>query len=140
MAIESLVVPATGVTMFLSSPSNAFVSEDLPTFGLPTIAICGIAGLSSSCSGSSGSSSRTLSSKSPVPAPLADEMANGSPRPNELNTWVSNILSPVSTLLATIIIGFLLLRRILAIISSKSVIPVPTSQRKRTTSASSIAR
>ncbi len=36
--IKSRVVPASAVTMARSMPSNAFISEDLPTFGLPTMA------------------------------------------------------------------------------------------------------
>ena len=37
----SLVVPATEVTIFLSSPNNAFTKDDFPTFGRPTMAILG---------------------------------------------------------------------------------------------------
>ncbi len=35
----SLVVPAISVTIALSSPTNIFISEDLPAFGLPTITV-----------------------------------------------------------------------------------------------------
>ena len=38
-SILSLVVPASGVTITLSSPSHAFKRLDLPTFGLPATAI-----------------------------------------------------------------------------------------------------
>jgi hypothetical protein len=38
VSIESLVVPAISVTIFLSSPIKAFIKEDFPAFGLPTTA------------------------------------------------------------------------------------------------------
>jgi hypothetical protein len=79
--MESRVVPATGVTMFLSSPIKALAREDLPTFGFPTIVKRGKSFLSSSLL-LAGTKSVILSRRSPVPLPLADEMANGSPRPS----------------------------------------------------------
>ena len=71
--MESLVVPAILVTMFLSSPIKAFNKEDFPTLGLPTIANLGIP----SSSSSSGISFRLLitsSKSSPVPLPLMEEI------------------------------------------------------------------
>ena len=39
--VESRVVPAISVTMFLSFPINALINEDFPAFGLPTTAMRG---------------------------------------------------------------------------------------------------
>ena len=69
----SLVVPATAVTIFLSSPSKAFVNEDFPTFGLPTIATLGIV-ISSKPFSSFGNILTNASNKSPVPLPLIAEI------------------------------------------------------------------
>ncbi len=38
-SIESLVVPSMSVTIALSSPKSTFITEDFPTFGLPTITV-----------------------------------------------------------------------------------------------------
>jgi hypothetical protein len=73
-------VPASGVTIFLSSPINEFRSDDLPTFGLPTIA-----NLARSSSGFSSFNVKfftRVSRSSPVPEPFIDEMENKSPIPN----------------------------------------------------------
>ena len=42
VSMASRVVPLTGLTIVLSSPTNAFKMLLLPTFGRPTIAIAGI--------------------------------------------------------------------------------------------------
>ena len=76
----SRVVPEIGVTIFLSSPINALIREDFPTFGFPTIANFGTPDVSSS-SGFTSKSSVTLSNISPVPLPLIEERLNTSPNP-----------------------------------------------------------
>ena len=72
---ESLVVPAMLVTMFFSFPIRVFNKDDLPTLGLPTIAIFGTS-LSSSSIGLSSICFTTSSNKSPVPLPLMAETLN----------------------------------------------------------------
>ena len=69
MSIESLVVPAISVTMYLSSPISALINEDLPALGRPTTANLGNSS-SSSSSSTSGKASTSASNKSPVPLPL----------------------------------------------------------------------
>ena len=61
----SRVVPETSETITLFSFKRAFTIEDLPAFGLPTIAILIVS--SSSCSISCEKSSVTKSNKSPTP-------------------------------------------------------------------------
>ena len=137
--MESRVVPAMGVTMFRSSPSRALVSDDLPTFGLPTMAKRGSPASGSSAPLSSGNCFTTSSRRSPVPLPVAEEMHIGSPRPRRLNSYEPYILSPLSTLLQTSRTGLRLRRRMSAISWSKSVMPVSTSTIKRMRSLSSMA-
>ena len=72
MSIESRVVPAISVTIFLSTPINAFMNEDFPALGLPTTANLGSSSISSSSS--SGMFLTISSNKSPVPLPLIEEM------------------------------------------------------------------
>ena len=64
----SRVVPGIFVTMLLSSPSSALTSEDLPTFGLPTIATFNRE--SSSPFSSTINLSVTSSSRSPIFLPF----------------------------------------------------------------------
>ena len=72
VSIESLVVPDISVTIFLSSPKIAFINDDLPTFGLPSIEILGK--LSSWLFILSSNFSTMRSSNSPVPDPLIEEI------------------------------------------------------------------
>ena len=82
VSTASRVVPATSETMTRFSPSMRFMSEDLPTFGLPMTAT--LMRSSSSPSPSSGGKCATqASSRSPVPWPCTAESAMGSPRPSE---------------------------------------------------------
>ena len=67
VSIESLVVPAISVTIYLSSPIKALINDDLPAFGLPTTANLGKSFTSSE---SSEKFSTSASNKSPVPEPL----------------------------------------------------------------------
>ena len=67
--------------MFLSSPTKAFIKEDFPTFGLPTIANLGRS--DSSLMGSGGNIYTTSSNNSPVPEPLIEDIQWYSPKPKE---------------------------------------------------------
>ena len=69
--MESLVVPDILVTIFLSSPKMAFINDDFPTFGLPSIEILGK--LSSLLFTLSSNLLIIKSSNSPVPDPLIEE-------------------------------------------------------------------
>ena len=60
------------VTIFLSSPKIAFINDDLPTFGLPSIEILGK--LSSFFFMLSSNLLTITSSNSPVPDPLIEEI------------------------------------------------------------------
>jgi len=62
------------VTIFLSSPINAFIKDDLPAFGLPTTANLGSSSSTFSSSEISEISSEIASNKSPVPLPFIDEI------------------------------------------------------------------
>ena len=78
--MASLVVPGTLDTITLSSPKSLFIKEDLPTLGLPIIAIL----MNSSSSSSSSNLSKfstTLSSISPRPKPCDADIVIGSPIP-----------------------------------------------------------
>ncbi len=81
MSIESRVVPAMLVTIFLSSPIKAFIKDDFPALGLPTTANLGNSSFSKSTSSGAGMISANASSNSPVPLPLIDEMVWYSPKP-----------------------------------------------------------
>ena len=80
VSIESLVVPATLETIHLFSPVILFISDDLPTFGLPITATF-ITAFCPSSGISSGKFFKTSSSKSPVPWPCTEETIIGSPNP-----------------------------------------------------------
>ena len=72
VSILSLVVPGISVTIYLVSPINELIYDDLPAFGLPTTA-----NLGRFCWFSFwivGNLITTSSSKSPVPEPLIAEM------------------------------------------------------------------
>ena len=63
-------------------PASLLSSEDLPTFGLPTIAIRrGPPTSPIRSGGGSGSAARTASSMSPEPRPCSAETGYGSPSP-----------------------------------------------------------
>ena len=84
MSTASRVVPATSLTIDRLRFARRFVSEDLPTFGLPMIATFSTpSSRSGSGSPSSGSAATTSSSRSPVPKPWPAEMPRGSPTPSE---------------------------------------------------------
>ena len=70
--MESLVVPAISVTMFLLSSKSALVSVDFPTFGLPAMVILGKPSKGSLYS-VVGKSATKSSNNSPVPEPVAEE-------------------------------------------------------------------
>ena len=80
VSIASRVVPAISDTITLSSPTMAFTSDDLPTFGRPITAIR--AAWSSPGASASATSSDTRSSRSPVPSPWVADTGTGSPRPS----------------------------------------------------------
>ncbi len=79
VSTASLVVPAISDTITLFSPSILLIMEDLPTLGLPTMAIRGLS--SSSSSVPSGKSAVTSSSISPIPSLAIEETGTGSPIP-----------------------------------------------------------
>jgi len=74
VSIESRVVPAILVTIFLSSPIKALIKDDFPALGRPTIAKRGNSFSGSSSSKGSGILSAIASNKSPVPLPLTEEI------------------------------------------------------------------
>jgi len=77
--MESRVVPGSGVTIFLSSPSRELTRDDFPTLGLPTIATLGRSGTDSSdCSGRF---PVTSSRRSPVPLPFIELTGKNSLKP-----------------------------------------------------------
>ena len=80
VSIESLVVPAIGDTMTLFSPSILLTRDDLPTFGLPIMAI--FMESSSSRPAPSGKLATISSRRSPRLSMLADEIGIGSPSPS----------------------------------------------------------
>ena len=80
VSIASLVVPAISETITLFLPTSLFTIDDLPTLGLPTIAILGLSS-SSSPSESSGKCLITSSSISPIPSFETAETGIGSPMP-----------------------------------------------------------
>ena len=80
LSIASLVVPAISDTINLSSPNNLFINEDLPTLGLPIIAIF-ISSSSSSIEAIESKCETTISSISPRPLPWPADIATGSPIP-----------------------------------------------------------
>ena len=97
----STVVPAASSTTTRFSPASWLSRLDLPTFGLPTIAIRrGPRGASKTSSGASGSASRTASSRSPLPRPCRADTANGSPSPRFHSVAASASARWSSTLLA----------------------------------------
>jgi len=61
-------VPGISVTIYLSSPINAFIKDDFPALGRPTTAKRGNS--CSSTSSLSGKAATSASSKSPVPLPF----------------------------------------------------------------------
>ena len=67
VSIASLVVPAISETITLSSPRSLFMIEDLPTLGLPIMAILGLSSSVSSLA-LSGKYLTTSSSISPIPS------------------------------------------------------------------------
>ncbi len=82
LSIESLVVPSIFETITRFWPSNAFVNDDLPTFGRP-IKHSLIRSSSYSTSSISGRLNTILSSKSPIPTPCNELTGTGSPNPSE---------------------------------------------------------
>ena len=82
VSTASRVVPATFETMTRFSPRMRFMSDDLPTLGLPMTATF-ILSSSSSPSSRGGKWATHSSSRSPVPWPWTAERAMGSPRPSE---------------------------------------------------------
>ena len=80
MSIASLVVPAISETITRLFPISLLIIEDLPTLGLPTMAILGLSS-SSSISEPSGKFFTTSSSISPIPSFEAADTGIGSPIP-----------------------------------------------------------
>ena len=78
--MASLVVPAISETITRFSPVSLLISDDLPTFGLPTMAM---RGLSSSASSNISwvKCFATSSNKSPIPSLDAADTGTGSPIP-----------------------------------------------------------
>ena len=120
------------------SPSSAFRSDDLPTFGRPRIATR-IASSPTIPSSRPGSCATTSSSRSPVPWPWRAESGTGSPSPSRWNSTASRSRRGSSILFASTITGLPETRRIVASSSSPGVIPARASTTKRTRSASPIA-
>ena len=82
VSTASRVVPATLETMTRFSPRMRFISELLPTLGLPMTATL-MRSSSSSPSEAGGKCATHSSRRSPVPWPCTAERAMGSPRPRE---------------------------------------------------------
>ena len=75
------MVPAIGVTIFLSSPISVLIKDDFPAFGRPTTANRGSPS-SSSINSSSGNPATKASNISPVPEQLIEETQKYSPKPS----------------------------------------------------------
>ena len=94
-SMESLVVPATGVTMFLSDSRSLLAMELLPTLGLPITAT----EMPSKGSGSPSGKSLTISSRrSATPRPCEALTGQGLPMPSDANSCMRFSLSAVSIL------------------------------------------
>ena len=133
----STVVPATLSTTTRSEPASLLSSEDLPTLGLPTIAMRrGPPTVPKVSGGVSGSAARIASSMSPEPRPCRAETACGSPSPRFHSPSASASVRWSSTLLAASTTGLPDLRRILTTASSWSVMPTVASTTNSTASAS----
>ena len=135
----STVVPAMSETTARSSPEILFSSDDLPTFGLPTMATrrgpCGCA----LARGTSGKALTTSSMTSALPRPCSADVGCGSPRPRAQNSATSPSCESDSNLLAVRITGCSARCRRRAIISSVAVTPTLVSTTMMITSAVSIA-
>ncbi len=138
--MESRVVPGSSKAITRSSPNNALTKVDLPTFGRPTMAIFGFLRLVRSSSKlCSGKFSKASSTKSLTPSPCADEIDNGSPKPNSWKSAETTALFIPSVLFTASKTGRCDLRNLSAIINSCGVMPARPSTKKITTSASSMA-
>src|SRR3954447_16437349 len=136
----STVVPATSLTTTRSSLATLFSSEDLPTFGLPTIATRrGPPASASRSGGASGSASRTASSMSPVPRPCIADTGNGSPIPRLHRFIASDSIRWSSTLFAASTTGLPAFRSTRTTASSASVMPTVASTTNSTASAALMA-
>ena len=82
-SIESLVVPAIGVTIDLSFCNRVFVKDDFPTLGIPTIdnLSCEVSDWLLTTLGIF-SFSKIESKRSPIYLPLKADIGNGSSSPN----------------------------------------------------------
>ena len=125
VSIVSRVVPGTSETMTRVSPSSAFRSDDLPTFGRPRIATR-IASSPTIPSSRPGSCATTSSSRSPVPWPWRAESGTGSPSPSRWNSTASRSRRGSSILFASTITGLPETRRIVASSSSPGRDPGPS--------------
>ena len=80
VSTASLVVPAISDTIRRLSPKSLLISDDLPTFGFPTIATLGLSS-SNSSSSIDGKFFVISSSNSPKPCLDAADTGIGSPKP-----------------------------------------------------------
>ena len=130
VSTESRVVPGIGETITRSSPTRRFTSEDLPTFGRPTIAIRVSLRFSTWASGVVRISS-AASSISAMPLPCSAEIGNTAFRPQRSNSKASASIFAVSTLLAATKTGLPVSRASSASSSSSGVMPARASTTRR---------
>ena len=147
--MASRVVPGTSLTIARSSRTMELISEDLPTFGRPTIAIvigCSTldspstrlpwTGVRSSMSAGEGSCSSIASSNSEIPRSCSALTEITFSKPNESNSTANGSCFSVSILLITSTTGFCDLRNIRANSSSTGDNPFFPSTTKRRRSLS----
>ncbi len=129
-------MPATLSTTARSSPVSLFINELLPTLGLPTSDTRRGPPVSVVSRGVSGSASRILSRRSPVPRPWAADTEYGSPRPSDHSAAASDSIRSSSTLLAASNTGVFERRNTLA--TASSVVVAPTVASTTSTMASAV--
>ena len=136
----STVVPETSETTARCCWASLFSSEDLPTFGFPTIATRRGPPTSSKLSrGASGRTASTASRRSPEPLPCMAETGYGSPSPRFHMVAAMASWRWSSTLFAASTTGFLERLSTLTTASSSSRVPTVASTTNSTASAIEIA-
>ncbi len=143
----SRVVPGRSLTRTRSSRRRRLTSDDLPTFGRPTIATATSAGwlsvssnLCSSASRPRGNRSTTGSSRSPTPMPCSAEISTTESNPSRWNSPTRTCARRSSVLLTATTTGAPVLRSVSATSRSAGTRPSRPSTTKITTSAEAIPR
>ena len=112
-----------------------FISEDLPTFGLPRITTLHDGSSFSSAGICSGSCSRIASKRSAIPIPCCAEIVISDANPRRSNSCICALAIDVSILFTTNTTDLFNLWSSLASSRSSCVIPTVPSQTNRTNAA-----